>query len=194
MARFAERHACEVHAYVLMDNHVHLLVTPRHEMGVSRMMKDLGQHYVQDFNRANKRTGTLWEGRFRSSVIQDQQYLFTCYRYIELNPVRARMVRHPSGHEWSSYRANAEGARCDFLTPHPLYLQLGTTPIECRQRYSEMFAQELTAEELHRIREAVIRGAALGSPEHAWALNASVGLSPARLRRSRWLVSAGDAT
>jgi putative transposase len=193
LRQFAARHGCDVHAFVLMTNHVHLLVTPRERAGVSGMMKDLGQHYVQDFNRANKRTGTLWEGRFRSSVVHDSHYLFTCHRYIEMNPVRARMANHPAAYEWSSYRTNAEGAHSGLITPHPLYLRLGDTPGQRQASYRRIFEDDLTADELHAIREAVIRGRALGGPEHAWSLNTSVGMSPTRLRRSRWLAESDPA-
>ena len=185
LARFAARHRCDVHAYVLMTNHVHLLVTPREEFGASRMMKDLGQHYVQDFNRANRRTGTLWEGRFRSSVVDSRQYLFTLHRYIELNPVRATMVVHPSEYEWSSYRTNAQGERSELITPHPLYLELATDDASRRRIYSDMFGTDLRNDELTAIRQAVVAGRALGGPPHSWGLNASVGLSPSRLRRPR---------
>lgn len=185
LAEFAARHACHVHAYVLMTNHVHLLVTPHEELAVSRMMKDVGQRYVQDFNRANRRTGTLWEGRFRSSVIDSMKYLFTCHRYIELNPVRARMVGHPAEHEWSSYRTNAEGARSDLITPHPLYLALGSDVEERRRVYRGFFGKSLTEDDLREIRQAIMSGRALGGPTHSWALNTSVGLSPERLRQPR---------
>ncbi len=185
LSQFAAKHSCDVHAYVLMTNHVHLLVTPREESGVSWMMKELGQHYVQDFNRANRRTGTLWEGRFRSSVIDSKQYLFTCHRYIELNPVRAAMVRHPGDYEWSSYRTNAVGAPSDVVTPHALYVALGQSEEERRRAYSKMFGSLLREDDLRAIREAIVGGRALGGPPHSWGLNASVGLSPLRLRRPR---------
>jgi putative transposase len=186
LSRFARRHGCDVHAYVLMTNHVHLLVTPHERLGVSRMMKDLGQHYVQDFNRANHRTGTLWEGRFRSSVIESDQYLLTCYRYIELNPVRAAMVNHPGDYEWSSYRANADGLQSDVITPHPLFAALGESDQDRRRAYRELFGTAVRDEDLTAIRQAVMSGRALGSPAHSWGLNASVGMSPARLRRPRY--------
>jgi putative transposase len=182
LAEFSARHRCDVHAYVLMKNHVHLLVTPRDEYGVSRMMKDLGQNYVQDFNRANHRTGTLWEGRFKSSVIDSFRYLFTCHRYIELNPVRARIVRSPADYEWSSYRANAEGERCDWMTPHPLYMKLAPEGEERRRLYRRMFEASPSQDELAEIRNALVSGRALGGPAHSWSLNLSVGLSPERQR------------
>jgi len=185
MAEFAARHSCHVHAYVLMTNHVHLLVTPNEEFAISRLMKDLGQHYVQDFNRANARSGTLWEGRFHSSVIDSTQYLFTCHRYIELNPVRAQMVSHPADHEWSSYCTNAHGSFSDLITPHPLYMALSDDGEERRRIYRGFFAKPLTEDELTKIRQTISSGRALGGPVHSWALNTSVGLSPERLRHPR---------
>jgi putative transposase len=111
-----------------MDNHVHLLVTPSADDSVSRMMKAVGERYVRAFNKRHKRTGTLWEGRFKSSIVDSERYLFTLYRYIELNPVRAGMVSHPSEYGWSSYGVNAEGAESALVTPHPLLLAFGDEP------------------------------------------------------------------
>jgi putative transposase len=130
--RLIEEHAalceCAVHAYVLMDNHVHLLVTPAKDDSMSRMMKAVGERYVRAFNKRHKRTGTLWEGRFKSSIVETAKYLFTLYRYIELNPVRAGMVAHPSEYAWSSYGANAEGAEVILVKPHPCTWRSRTTP------------------------------------------------------------------
>lgn len=104
----AEKHGCLIHAYVLMTNHVHLLLTPEKEESASLLMKHLGQRYVQYINRTYKRSGTLWEGWFRSCLTQDEAYVLACYRYIELNPVRTNMVSHPRHYRWSSYHVNAE--------------------------------------------------------------------------------------
>ena len=101
---YSEMHGCYVHAYVLMTNHVHLLITPTDSIGLGKLMKRLGQRYVQYINRSYQRTGTLWEGRFRSCVTDDERYVLGCYRYIELNPVRANIVAHPAEYRWSSYR------------------------------------------------------------------------------------------
>lgn len=110
-----DRMGCEVHAYVLMTNHVHLLMTPYEENSLGRVMQSLGRRYVQYFNYRYRRTGTLWEGRYRATLIDAESYLLTCYRYIELNPVRAGMVSHPGDYPWSSYRSNALGQR--FFLP-----------------------------------------------------------------------------
>ena len=182
LAEHAARQACDVHAYVLMTNHVHLLVTPRERFAASRMMKDVNQRYVQTFNRATRRTGTLWEGRFHSSVIESMHYLFACQRYIELNPVRARMVGHPAEHQWSSYRTNADGEPSRVITPHPLYMALAGDAEQRRRAYRAFFEKSLTEDELRQIRQAIMSGRALGAPTHSWALNTSVGLSPERMR------------
>ena len=159
----ASRVPCAVHAYVLMSNHVHLLVSPIEAVGPSLLMKNLGQRYVQAFNRRHARTGTLWEGRFRSCVVDSEDYLFRCYQYVEMNPVRAGMVSNPSEYSWSSYRANAEGAGSRLLTPHSLYLSLGADANHRSARYRDLFLDELSAEDLGRIREATHRGGSLGS-------------------------------
>ena len=159
----ASRVPCAVHAYVLMSNHVHLLVSPIEAVGPSLLMKNLGQRYVQAFNRRHARTGTLWEGRFRSCVVDSEDYLFRCYQYVEMNPVRAGMVSNPREYSWSSYRANAEGEGSRLLTPHSLYLSLGADANHRSARYRDLFLDELSAEDLGRIREATHRGGSLGS-------------------------------
>jgi putative transposase len=159
-------HGCSLHAYVMMDNHFHLLLTGREPESVPIMMKNLGQRYVQFFNRKHQRSGTLWEGRYRSSLVDSEGYLFTCQRYIELNPVRARMVRHPSQYVWSSYRANAGEKRDDLLTPHRLYLRLGENQLERTSAYRTLFGDLIPDEELQSIRECVNGGFALGRPSY----------------------------
>ena len=121
---------CSVHAYVLMTNHVHLLMTAAKDDGPSLLMKHLGQRYVQYVNRLYGRSGTMWEGRFRSSIVQQRAYLLRCHRCIELNPVRAGMVSHPAEYRWSSYRANAGHTTSSLVTPHAEYLALGNTDQE----------------------------------------------------------------
>lgn len=159
----ASRFPCTVHAYVLMTNHVHLLVSPLEPEGPSRLMQNLGQRYVQAFNRRHARTGTLWEGRFRSCVVDSEDYVFRCHQYIEMNPVRAGIVSSPREYSWSSYRANGEGQHSPLLTPHSLYRSLGADPVRRVARYRDLFAEELSAEDLARIREATHRGGKLGS-------------------------------
>jgi putative transposase len=165
LEEIASRYECAIHAYVLMTNHVHLLLTPAAPDGASKMMKHLGQRYVQYFNRKHKRTGSLWEGRFRSSLIDSEGYLMRCHCYIEMNPVRAGMVQKPSDFCWSSHGSNANGAATAVtLTPHALYLALGASDEERRSQYRSLFCNALTQDQLDEIREAARGGFALGRP------------------------------
>ena len=159
----ARKHGCLIHAYVLMTNHVHLLVTPARADSLPRMMQSLGRRYVRYLNDAHERTGTLWEGRYRAAPIDSEAYLMACSRYIELNPVRARMARHPRDHRWSSYRANALGAPDALVTPHSLYLSLGRSAAERQASYRELFREKLAEGFIEDLRAATNGGWALGS-------------------------------
>ncbi len=132
----ALRHETDVHTYVLMTNHVHFIVTPRAEDGLSRTMKNAQQTYVRYFNRRYERTGGLFEGRYRSLVIDSERYWFTCMRYVELNPVRAGIVAKPEEYRWSSYRFHALGAVDDLIVPHRMYTDLGNSAQLCQQCWS----------------------------------------------------------
>ena len=121
LAAACRRYRIAIHAYVLMTNHVHLLMTPTTREGISRAMQSIGRRYVQYINREYRRCGTLWESRHKASLVDAERYLLTCYRYIELNPVRAGMVEHPGDYRWSSYRHNAYGEKNALITQHPLY-------------------------------------------------------------------------
>jgi putative transposase len=145
---------CALHAYVLMTNHVHLLLSPSDEDSASTMMQRLGRRYVCYFNRRHDRTGTLWEGRFRSSVVQDERYLMICHRYIELNPVRASIVENPSDYPWSSYQANALGQSDSLLTQHVLYTRLGNDAMTRQVAYRHLFSEALSDDTLARVRQA----------------------------------------
>src|SRR6266850_5940399 len=125
LREFAVRFGCAVHAYCLMTNHVHLLVTPRAPDSCALTMKYTAQYYVNRINKRLQRSGTLWEGRFYSCLVPLERYALACYRYIELNPVEAGMVQHPRYYRWSSYEKNIQGAAADFLRPHPAYDALG---------------------------------------------------------------------
>ena len=160
---YLEKYHCALHAYVLMTNHVHLLVTPEKECSVSRLMQSLGRRYVQYVNRQYKRSGTLWEGRFKASLVQAEAYLLTCSRYIELNPVRAQMVIQPQDYHWSSYRHHALNEGGAWLTDHPVYTGLGATTATRAAAYQALFKTELDAEDLKTIRAATNRGGFLGS-------------------------------
>lgn len=159
-----DKHQCDVHAYVLMTNHVHLLITPNTELGLGKTMQMLGRYYVQYFNHTYQRTGTLWEGRYKATLIDSELYLLTCYRYIELNPVRAEgMADHPSGYPWSSYRYNALGQEDALVTPHAEYINLGKTPEERQSAYRALFKARIADKTLTEIREATNRAWVLGS-------------------------------
>jgi putative transposase len=156
----AVRHSLEVHSYTLMTNHFHLVVTPRQPPAVSKAMQVAGSRYVGYFNRRYARTGTLFEGPFKSMFIDSETYWFTCMRYVELNPVRAGLVSEQAAYRWSSYRANALGVEDRIIVPHPLYLALGVSP-ESRQRsWRELSREGLSSDELFEIRDHVRRGGA----------------------------------
>lgn len=154
---------CQIHSYVLMTNHVHLLLTPQRIDSAGNLLKRLGQRYVQYINRNYRRTGTLWEGRFRSCLVQEEIYLLTCQRYIELNPVRADIVKHPGEFRWSSYRNNGQGEKSDLITPHSLYQGLGNTNEKRQSTYRELFRNGLETEEIDQIRNATNGNYALGA-------------------------------
>jgi putative transposase len=163
LLEYSRQVGCSVHAYCLMTNHVHLLLTPHELEACGLLMKNVGQHYVQHVNRVHGRTGTLWEGRFKSSVAASAEYVLACYRYIELNPVRAGLSSHPRDYQWSSYGCNAEGRSDSVIAPHPIYADLEETP-ELRQRaYGSLFDAPMDAEILSEIRSAARNGRALGS-------------------------------
>jgi len=163
LARLAKRFRCALHAYVLMTNHFHLLLTPELEAGASLLMKFLGQRYVQHVNRIYKRTGSLWEGRFRSSLVQKERYVLGCYRYIEMNPVRPNMVNHPAKYPWSSYAANATGKPLSWITPHGEYLALGLDDEKRQAAYRGLFDSELDPQLLREIRVSTHGGYAIGT-------------------------------
>ncbi len=158
----AKRYPCDIHAYVLMTNHVHLLVTPRSAGALGTLLQSVGRRYVQYFNDTYQRTGTLWEGRYRATLIDSASYLLTCYRYIELNPVRAQMVAHARDYPWSSYRAHAEAAVDEVISEHRLYRRLGKTAEERQAAYRQLFKSHLGEAVLEEIREATNKAWVLG--------------------------------
>lgn len=156
---------CAVHAYVLMTNHVHLLVTPREPGALSRMMQHVGRRYVRTVNDGHGRSGTLWEGRFRSNLIESERYFLICQRYIEMNPVRSAMAGQPRDYPWSSHRHYAEGVLDPVLSEHDCFGRLGDTPEERRDAYRELFCSHIGRRELQEIRETANRGWPLGSDQ-----------------------------
>ncbi len=163
LGELSREFGCRVHAYVLMTNHVHLLLTPDAVDSASLTMKHLGQRYVQYVNRTYRRSGTLWEGRFKSCLSQSESYVLACYRYIELNPVRAGMCAHPREYRWSSYRANAEQARDPLVTAHDEYRGLGATGDARRAAYRRLLEDQLDPAVIEAIRESTRGNYALGT-------------------------------
>lgn len=159
----ASKYRCALHAYVLMTNHVHLLVTPGTPEAVSRMMQSVGRRYVQYINYSYKRSGTLWEGRYKASLVQTEAYLLTCSRYIELNPVRAGMVQHPNDYKWTSYRAHAHGAEDGLIQDHAEYLALGPTPSARQNAYRALFSAQLDPVSLTALRTSLNQELVTGS-------------------------------
>lgn len=153
---------CAVHAYVLMSNHIHLLVSVTDERAPGGLMKALDQHYTQYVNWRYRRSGPLWEGRYKSCLLQDERYFLVCQRYIELNPVRAGLSDYPGQYRWSSYRGNAEGKADDILTPHALYLSLGQEAVVRRQAYRDLFLDSLEPGRIDNIRRATNADFAVG--------------------------------
>lgn len=175
LGQYARTTGCCLHAYVLMTNHVHLLVSAERAAAPGELMKALGQRYVQYINRTYRRSGTLWEGRFRSCLTQAEDYLLACQRYIELNPVRAGMVAHPGEYRWSSYGANAQGEASVLLTPHPVYAALGVDMESRLEAYRELFRYELEPGLIDQIRRATNGNFALGNERFAQELAAMLG-------------------
>ena len=156
--------ACDIHAYVLMSNHFHLLVSIRERNAQAALMKSLAQRTALWRHARHGGTGTTWDNRYHSSQIDTEAYLLMCHRYIELNPVRAGMVEFPGGYMWSSYRANAEGRADSLLCPHQVYLDLGLNDVERRSAYRALFDMPLAGRDLERIRFAIKGDAALRKP------------------------------
>lgn len=155
----------EVHAFVLMTNHVHLLATGRTAGSLSRLMQAVGRRYAQYVNRVHERTGTLFEGRFRSSLIDCERYLFTCMRYIELNPVRAGLAVHAGDYSWSSFNHNAGRHSCDWLVERPEYQALGVDRASRAEAYCAFFVEPLGPGELDVVREGIRKGCPIGSAD-----------------------------
>jgi REP-associated tyrosine transposase len=197
LGELARQAGCSVHAYVLMTNHVHLMITPHAPHSCSLLMKHLGQRFAQHCNRTWGRSGPLWEGRFHSSVVDSDGYLLRCQRYIERNPLRAGMVRHPAEYGWSSFRTNAFGLPSALISPHEVYLSLGRTEVNRRLAYRAMFDVPEDVRELMAIREAARGGFALGSPEFIADLELRLGRKAARRHRTdrvRWPAAGSGLT
>ena len=165
MVEAANHHGLSIHAYVWMTNHIHLLATPESDHSISKVLQSVGRRYMQYFNFTYRRSGTLWEGRYRATVVDSEQYLLTLMRYIELNPVRTGMVEHPGDYPWSSYRHHAQGesgVNADWLTAHEEYLRLGRNEADRQSAYRELFQAAISSHDLAEIRECTHKGWALG--------------------------------
>ena len=161
----AERYGCIIHAYVIMSNHLYLLVSPQTKQSLSRTLQSVGRRYTQYFNKAFDRSGNLWNSRYKTTLIDAKRYLLPCMRYIELNPVRTKLVKHPKAYPWSSYRCNALGEKNLLLTPHKLYRRLGRNSAARQTAYRRLFRARIPKADIDAIREATNKGWALGDDE-----------------------------
>lgn len=165
LCKAARQFKVALHAYVLMPDHLHVLATPSDEVGLARMMQWVGRYYVPYFNRKYERAGTLWQGRYRTTVIDSENYLLVCMRYIELNPVRAHLVADPVRYRWSSHAHHIGTASNPLITDHELYWALGNTPFEREAAYQALFESALSANQLAELAETRMNGRALGSDQ-----------------------------
>ena len=181
----ADSYGCAVHAYVLMTNHVHLLLTPERADSLSCLFQGLGRHYVRYVNVTYHRQGGLWEGRYKSNVIESQAYLLSCMRYIELNPVRAGLVEHPAQYRWSSYASNALAVSNAVLTEHPEYVALGRLAEDRQSVYRELFERDADINELALFRCALQTGTPLGNERFKAEIKATLNIKVGLARRGR---------
>jgi putative transposase len=188
------RYGVSLHAYVLMTNHVHLLMTPSSAEGISRVMQLVGNRYVQYVNRSYRRTGTLWEGRHKASLIDAERYLLSCYRYIELNPVRAGMVAQPGEYAWSSYPFHALGKSNPLIADHEVYLRLGNDVVDRRSAYAALFRTELNSRDAHAIRRSATFSIPLGRKRFISRIERLLNRSHVPVEDERPAPARGDAT
>ena len=185
MQEALERECCQLHAYVLMTNHVHLLLTPERANRVPQVLISVGRRYVQYINRTYGRTGTLWDGRYKSSLVQAESYLLLCQCYIELNPVRAQMVTDTSDYRWSSYRANGLGQCDQLLTPHSLYLAMGVDDNSRCAVYRDLFGCALEDLPLAELRMALNQDQPIGNDRFYQDIEAMTGQRRELRKRGR---------
>ena len=185
LAAAAARHECAIHAYVLMPNHVHLLATPTTNGSVAAMMQDVGRRYVRFFNDSHERTGTLWEGRYKSCLVDSETYLLACHRYIESNPVRAGLVAQPLEFRWSSHAHYALGADNPLLTPHEVFNQLAADDSSRRRAFRSLFGQAIETQVIERIRTHTKQGWPLGSDSFLQHVEAVLGRNAKPPKRGR---------
>ncbi len=181
----SERYGCEIHAYVLMTNHIHILATPSAKNSISLMMQYVGRYYVPYINYTYGTSGSIWEGRYKSSLIHDEGYLLTCMRYIELNPVRADMVKTPKAYRWSSYKHNALGQENALITQHAIYKALGKTKAQRMAAYQSLFKAYIDDETLGAIRASWQTGTPLGNDHFREKIEAKLKCKVGQARRGR---------
>ena len=169
----SQRHKVAVNAYVLLDNHFHMLLTPPSDEAMSLMMQSVGRSYVRYFNKRHNRSGTLWEGRYKSSLIDSEAYLLTCMAYIDLNPVRAGLAESAEDFSWSSYKHLAGQSIDKLVTPHALYWGLGNTPFAREAAYAEFVAGGLSAAIQKALTESALKGRVVGRPDFLTSLEKS---------------------
>jgi len=163
LKKISDRYECQIHAYVLMTNHVHLLVTPAHENSISLMFQSIGRLYVTYINKTYNRSGTLWEGRHKGNIIEAENYFITCMKYIELNPVRAKIVKELSDYPWSSYAANGYNKPNAIITRHKLYLSLASSNVNRVKIYRNLFEKIEEKETIKKVSSSIQSGTPLGS-------------------------------
>jgi len=183
-------HGCAVHSYVLMTNHVHILLSAEEPNNISKLSQAIGRKYVPYFNHKYAKSGTLWEGRFKACSIDSEHYLLACYRYIELNPVKAGMVSKSSDYAWSSYHANALGEANPIVTPHSLYLSLGKTKALRQLAYQGLFKETLSDNIMNEIEQTTQTGTPLGSEKFKKEIESLLGVKTGYAKRGRPLNSA----
>ena len=182
LAEQARESGVALHAYVLMPNHFHLLVTPTQEGALARLMQGVGRRYVRHFNTQAQRSGTLWEGRYRCALLQSEAYLLACMAYLDLNPVRAGLAESPADYPWSSHRHCIGQVMEKAISPHPLYWALGNTPFAREQAYADRVARGLAPELVHRFTDSALHGWAMGDEAFLAGLQKQ---TPRRLLRGR---------
>lgn len=180
-----ERHEVELHAYVLMTNHVHLLMTPLRADGISRVIQHVGRHFVRHINETYARTGTLWEGRHKASLIDAEDYLLSCYRYIELNPVRAGMVEVPEEYIWSSYRWHAWGREDPLISDHRIYREIAPDSVSRQKAYRALFQEHVAAKDMGVMREALAANYPVGNDCFRERIMRELGRSIGQEKRGR---------
>lgn len=180
-----KRYGAELHSYCLMTNHVHLLITPQETDSISRVMQHVGRRYVQYINKTYQRSGTLWEGRHKGSIVDAENYLIACYRYIELNPVTACIVARPEDYLWSSFRCNALGAANELITPHPIFTALGPDAAARHAAYRALFLDRLPSPVRDSIAQCLSANQMLGGSRFKDQVEAALGCEVGHLRRGR---------